>query len=138
VCPKLVLFFGGGTFINAARDVRYSPCPRAMSCSKFSNATAVKSRALWLSVTTPSASNHSSGLVLDVNFANVSTVAFVVLPPETTNTVLARTNTLTSLFNVIVRMSSSSCLIETMIFIDILLVPNFTGLMIWEYRIDGR
>src|SRR4029077_7655900 len=85
-------------------DVRYSPFPRAMSCSRFSYAIAVNSRAFWLSVMTPSASIHSPGLVLDVNFANVSTVAFVVLQAETTSTVLARTTTLTSPFNVIVRM----------------------------------
>ena len=96
----------GGTVINTAKDVRYSPFPRAMSCSRFSNATAVNSRAFWLSVMTPSPLIHSYGPVLEVNLANVSTVAFVVLQAETTNPMPARTNTTTRPFNVMMGMIS--------------------------------
>ena len=54
-------------FIKTANDLTYSPLPRAMSCSRFSNATAANRRAFWLSCMTPSALIQDAGLVLDVN-----------------------------------------------------------------------
>src|SRR6185295_12440566 len=84
-----------------------------MSCSRFSNATAVNRRAFWLSCITPSALIHSPGLVLDVNLANVSTVALVVLQADTTNPVLARTNTPTRLLIVMLRMRQILLMLES-------------------------
>jgi hypothetical protein len=49
----------------------------------------------------PSALINSPGLVLDVNLANVSTVALDVFQAETTSPTLARTNTPTRPLNVI-------------------------------------
>src|SRR6185503_13836404 len=60
----------------------------------------------------PSASIHSPGLVLDVNLANVSTVAFVVLHADSTSSALARTNTPTRPFNVLVFMAQPSLMHE--------------------------
>jgi hypothetical protein len=51
---------------------------------------------------------QSPGLVLDVNLANVSSVALDVLQAETTSPTLARTNAPTRPFNVMMRMRQSS------------------------------
>src|SRR6476661_5575288 len=60
----------------------------------------------------PSASIHSPGLVLDVNLAIVSTVAFVVLHADSTSSALARTNTPRRPFNVLVFMAQPSLMRE--------------------------
>jgi hypothetical protein len=57
---------------------------------------------------TPSALIHDAGLVLDVNLANVSTVALDVLQAETTSPTLARTNAPAKLFNVMIFMKQYS------------------------------
>src|ERR1044071_9462657 len=92
-------------FINTPKDVRYSPFPRAMSCSKFSYTTEANRRAFWFSLIMPSALIHSPGLVLDVNLANVSIVALVVLQAARTSPALAKTSAPTRLFNDVVFMS---------------------------------
>ncbi len=78
-------------FIESANDLRYSPFPHAMSCSRFLNATVANRRAFWLSYTTPSASIHSPELVLDVDLANVSSVALEVVQADITRPTLAST-----------------------------------------------
>jgi hypothetical protein len=50
---------------------------------------------------------HSPGLVLDVNLANVSTVALDVLQAEKTSPTLARTNAHTRPLNVMMFMRQS-------------------------------
>src|SRR5512140_4009829 len=76
-----------------------------MSCSRFSNTTEAKRRAFWSSLIMPSALTQSLGLVLDVNLANVSSVALDVLQADNASPTLARIRAPMRPFNVMVFMS---------------------------------